>query len=74
MCSAGRHPSEFVAWSACPIRVLLAALEQAEARVADCEREHPPEPEYVAWEEAGKPDGLKFRELEAKLAEATDAE
>ena len=44
----------------------LAALREENARlrqrVEECEREHPPEPEYTAWWEAGKPDVTKLRQ------------
>jgi hypothetical protein len=33
-----------------------AEVTLLKALVEDCERDHPPEPEYLAWQQAGKPD------------------
>jgi hypothetical protein len=33
-----------------------AEVARFKTLVEDCEREHPPEPEYLAWQQAGKPD------------------
>jgi hypothetical protein len=44
--------------------------EAAAAMVAECERDHPPEPEYLAWQAAGKPDAgevSRLREVVGKL-------
>jgi hypothetical protein len=41
----------------------------AKALVEDCEREHPPEPEYLEWQAAGKPDVAEVSRLREVLGE-----
>jgi chromosome segregation ATPase len=43
--------------------------EAAAAMVAECERDHPPEPEYLAWQAAGKPDAGEVSRLREELDE-----
>lgn len=58
------------------LRDLRSQLDEALAKVAECEAEHPPEPEYLAWCAAGKPDPKAIRDAErercAQLAEEFD--
>lgn len=44
-----------------------SAIREALAELADCERDHPPEEEYLAWCRAGKPDGAEVERLKAQV-------
>jgi len=41
--------------------------ERLRAVEAECEADHPPEPEYVAWCAAGKPDGVEVERLRVEV-------
>ena len=48
-------------------RAQAAAIRSLLAEVEECERDHPPEPEYLAWIKAGKPDGAEVEQLRAEV-------
>ena len=52
---------------------LNVEVTRLKALVEDCEREHPPEPEYLAWQQAGKPDVGEVSRLREVLTETREA-
>ena len=49
------------------VKVLREQVARLQVLVSDCEREHPPEPEYLAWQQAGKPDAVEVTRLREVL-------
>ena len=60
------QPHSAISCRACELFDENAALR---ARVAECEADHPPEPQYVAWCEEGMPDVAALRAQVKELSE-----